>query len=111
MIWGGRNKGRSSAQVNSVIHYYAICSRANICCKNDKVLLVLSHHTDFLFLFVSICIKRNGHFINILQTTVTVPVFTNAMDGLGRDVRWVYFEQTNNGFIRNHSYYAALILA
>ena len=36
IIKGDRNKGRSSAQVNSVIHYYDISSRANICCTTTK---------------------------------------------------------------------------
>ena len=31
-------------------HYYDIRSRAYICCKKDKVRIVLLHHTDFLFL-------------------------------------------------------------
>ena len=69
---------------------------------NDKVLLVLTHHTDFLFLWFQSVSKV----INITSTfcSLTVPVFTNVMDGLGRDVRWIHFEQINNGFIRNDNY-------
>ena len=36
IIWGGRNNGRSTAQVNSVIHYYGVRSRANICYTTTK---------------------------------------------------------------------------
>ena len=69
---------------------------------NDKAWLVLSHHTDFLFLLFQSVSKG----IDILQSTV--PVFTNVMGGLGRDVRLVYYEQINNGFSRNRNHYAAL---
>ena len=59
IIWGSRNKERSTAQVNSVIHYYGIHSRANICCTTTKCGLILSHYTDFLFLLCfNLCQKE-----------------------------------------------------
>ena len=85
--------------------------RELICLLLSTCNYVVSVWRSFLFLYV-----LGMGYVILLWHSLSLPynyftVFTNVMDKLGRNLRWVYVVQINMEFIKNHlKIFKAIIL-